>query len=497
MSGLNSNTRTHVWQAILGAAAPLVIPGTGAVVTTGGAPSAVNGTSGDVLTAQTVGAPIFAPVLRRPLGPVRFIDPANSTGFASDSNTGATATNIPPGSGPILTTVHLVDLLFNRKLLAAATITYMSDDTSGVPLDYSTVDTSEFALTFQGTPQVLHTGGTFNAGTIAINPAAAGGGQRQTVHTTDIADFAPFVFSGFGGTATDLTYVKDTSGGNADTRAWIASGAGSATASVSRPTTPGITAGTLTIGDSYTIQRGSILRISQPTRISASIELIDFAFDASSSQSGELFIRCSFMASLNGDAFMQDCAVGGGIFAVGGLITQSAGLLNVTTSDACTYLALDSDTYIRGAAFLVGPANYDAVVVVPGFGAGVQFQDMSGSAIVVLGSDHLRSNMGVAGALLWGKGNANGIQIEEGGVIIVAAATPPTVTGANDFVFVDLNAGNRTVARAFNEAVGAYTEAGGVATRTTTWAHFTATIGAGGFNFQAHDVSTGAAIIGS
>ena len=94
-----------------------------------------------------------------------------------------------------------------------------------------------------------------------------------------------------------------------------------------------------------------------------------------------------------------------------------------------------------------------------------------------------------------------GMTVYPGATAIVPGTAPniPTVTGtAGDFGFIPQQgtAGPVTVARAWNDAVGAYTEAGGVATRTTTWAHFVASIGAGGFDFQAHNPATSASIVG-
>jgi len=70
------------------------------------------------------------------------------------------------------------------------------------------------------------------------------------------------------------------------------------------------------------------------------------------------------------------------------------------------------------------------------------------------------------------------------------AATKLTIAGANDF-----RLDGKTVARAWDDTAGAYTEAGAAATRTTTWAHLAATIAAGGFAGNAIDVTTGASII--
>lgn len=68
--------------------------------------------------------------------------------------------------------------------------------------------------------------------------------------------------------------------------------------------------------------------------------------------------------------------------------------------------------------------------------------------------------------------------------------TELTIAGANDFKLV-----GKTVARAWDDTTGAYTEAGGVATRATTWAHLAGSIASGGFAGNAIDVATGASIV--
>lgn len=150
-----------------------------------------------------------------------FIDPSNSTGFASDSNPGTALL-------PLLTTQFLNSVLLFKTLNGNTTITYMSDDLGGNGLDWSKLDLNGANLTFQGTPVTLHTGGTLNAGTVAINPTAPGGGQRQLVHTSDLATFAPFVTVDRGGAAVHPTRLVDTTGANTGTGVWIVSGASEA-----------------------------------------------------------------------------------------------------------------------------------------------------------------------------------------------------------------------------------------------------------------------------
>jgi hypothetical protein len=94
----------------------------------------------------------------------------------------------------------------------------------------------------------------------------------------------------------------------------------------------------------------------------------------------------------------------------------------------------------------------------------------------------------------WGSNNAGPGLDSRARVMIISAeggsVAALTIAGSSDFTV-----GGKTVARTWNDATGAYTEAGGVATRATTWANLAATIGAGGFAGNAIDVATGSAIV--
>jgi hypothetical protein len=425
-----------------------------------------------------------------------------------------------------------------KRLTADRTITYMSDDAAGASLDYATIDFNGFNLTFQGTPQVLHTGGTFNAGTVAINPAAAGGGQRQLVHTSDLATFAPFVFNfGSGGTAPHPTKIVDTTGANAGTDAWIVSG--TATASVTRPISPANfvseslsgPAGVFTIGDSYQIVRGSLLTMATATGYvntnanGAGGQPIfnDFAFTASSGGNtiaGAVYQRCSFEGPLVMSGAFLDCYCATGAlmlsFTPAAVIVLQAGLFVTTGTDGWAgYLVLFNDVYITGVGLVLDQQTGFVNVSVGQasiIGAGtLQLHDNTFTptgpqgALTFLLTANLGNPLGLLGveapSLIWGNGNTGlGVAVGPGatGGLSATVGSVPTVTGTlGDFGFIGQNGGAVvTVARAWNEAVGAYTEAGGVATRTTTWAHFAAAIGAGGFGFQAHNPATGADLVG-
>lgn len=432
-----------------------------------------------------------------------FVDPANSTGFAADSNTGANSTNVPAGTGPILTTRHLNELLFFRKLTANTTVTYLSDDTSGTPLDYSTIDTAGFTLTFQGTSQLLHTGGTLDAGTLAINPAAPGGGQRQTAHTTDIADFTPFIWTGNGGTAAHPVYLNDTTGANIGTKSWLVKNVG-ATASLSWPVTTGQAQGSLTIGDGYTLLRGSILRLSamgQPVGL-GTVAFNNFAFDiASIGAPNSTYTRCSFEGVLQCGGFFIESYIGGGVSPASDVTNITIAVASVIVSVggqnryAGTFVIGDGD-YITGDSLDLSVGVFSGAVIASGsFASSVQFQDMTRGGLII-GEDIIMN-----GILVWGNGNAGpGMTIRAASINVSATVGEiPTVTGAGgDFAFVAQNGGALvSVARAFDDSTGEYTEIGGVATRATTWANFANTIAGGGFGFQAHHPATGATIFGT
>jgi hypothetical protein len=436
-----------------------------------------------------------------------FVDPQNSSGLANDANNGLTATT------PIMTTAEFNRRIFFHDVQVASVVTYMSDDSpsGGVRgLDLSTIAVTTGTLTFQGTPQVTHTGGTINAGTIAINPNAASGGQRQVVHTSDLGTFNPFVFAGLGGASAHPQYILDTSGGNAGTSAWIVSGG--ASASVSRPANgfgTGMTAGTLTIGDSYQIQRGSVLSLlSGPVPSQSDDGIItfnDFAFDTDSIGFEDAFYnRCSHDREFGHSGTLRNCFIGGGVFDVfisGGSVSMEAGVLVTTTQDTSSApILLSGDVYITGTGLQISSGTYSSIVVTAGIGAGIQIQDTSGSAgLSIVNSTAFVTKTGV-NILLWGSGNAgSGVLMQPGATLVVPdePLTLPSVTGASgDFAFTDVHGTLVTVGRAWDESIGAYTEAGSPPSRATTWANFQAALGAGGFNFQAHDVTTNAAIIG-
>lgn len=448
-----------------------------------------------------------------------FVDPSNVTGFASDSNTGQTSTNIPAGSGPIRTTAHLNTLLVERTISVPTTIRYLSDDPSGTELDLSSVDVAApGSLSFVGTPQVLHVGGTLNAGTIAINPATPPNGQRQTAHTTDLAAFAPFVQVSLGGTAAHPTYLLATSGPDAGSSAWIVSGLG-ATASLSRPMDPTFaTPGSLTIGDSYNIQRGSTLAVGGALTLdpnaAAILSFTDFAFSFFNVVTPGSFspacLRCSFDDSLLAGVDLLHCFSNDMSFNTTGFFFSAGVWILAGNNTSDTLVEVTNDVYVTDTPATPAPFICDAnvhgnVTVFSSLGSpasGMQIHDTHSTIGGMLIANAPPVLTGINGpGLIWGSGNGGvGIALapNAGATVPATAGAVPSIGGtAGEFAFEAQNGGALVqVARAFDDSVGAYTEAGGPATRTTTWAHFVAALGAGGFAFQAHSPATGASIVG-
>jgi len=423
-----------------------------------------------------------------------YVDPADQTGNASDGNPGTDP------SAPIATTAHLNAVNFFGRLTANTLIQYLSDDASGTPVVVEYLDVGDFTLTIAQTRQVLHTGGTLNAGTVAINPAAK---QAQIVHTSDLASFAPYVVTQNGGASTYGVRVTDTTTGAG---AWIMSAATAAAPKTTRPLLNG-SPGALTIGDGYTLTRGGRLRLAlqgPPVFASGSIVIQDCAFDLDSGGPGGLnvdYIRCSYVGAIAVGGNLIDC------FAQNDMVETFAGPIEMTSGGGLittgggvwtSSCELGGDLYVTGKGLRIGGDFLASpFFAVGGPGAGVQVQDCSADAIVFYESFSVALATGSSNPLLWGTGNTGvGLVVAAAQGVGVSSQVPPTVTGTGgDIAFIGpANTGLVQVARA--AVNGQYTEAGGPATRATTWANFAAAIGSGGFNFQAHDVESGASLVG-
>jgi hypothetical protein len=437
---------------------------------------------------------------RQPFGLTRYIDPSGVVVGSSDLNTGQNPTNVPAGTGPIRTTVELNNRLYGRNIVVNATITYLSDENTTSQLDLSTIGSANSStLTFQGTPTITHTGGTLNAGTIAINSAAAGGGQSQVCHTSDVANFTIYTF--FGGTSAHPQYIIDVTGGNNGTRSWIVDILGGvAVPETSIPITAAFGAGTLTIGDGYRIQQGTLLSVIQssaPTGLGVTFN--DIAFTALHvGFNGATYNNCSFDSGLLVGGTFNNCFFGADLtelaFPMGSVNINSGAIITLFgTGEVTSPLNLSGDVFITGGGMTIANDAYSSVFISPGIGAGIQIHRCVNEGLFVRGTDIDMGSGLQSPTLIWGKNNGLvgiGIGPRAGLSVSAAAATRPTVTGASgDFSFNQPNGGAiDTNARPWNEGAGAYGPS-----FPTTWANFAAV---GVFNFQAHHPITDSSLIG-
>jgi hypothetical protein len=427
-----------------------------------------------------------------------YVDPQDETGNASNTNPGTSP------SLPIATTAHLNAVNFFGNLTANTTIEYLSEDTSGTGFQISTLDLGPFSLTINMERVSVHAGGTLDAGTVAIDPE---GNQAQIVHTSDIATFAPYVVTQLGGAATYPVMVLDTT---TLASAFVVSDAAPAAPKCSRALLEDGTIGALTIGDGYTLTRGGQLTLSmQPAPLYAnvagsSITFNDVAFTANSGGiygASPLANRCSFM-NVNTSWTMTGCFCQAGTFeVVAGPLSMVGGVLVTTGDDTWSgSFELGGDVYVTGRGFQIGGdffANVFFIAPDHAEGEGVQFQDNQDNGLIVYNASSLVIGAGATQSLFWGTGNVQaGLVVFAGQSAAVASNRPPIVTGlVSDFAFFG-PAGADYVMVARAAVLGEYSEAGAPATRATTWSNFAATVGAGGFGFQAHDVESNSALVG-
>ena len=452
---------------------------------------------------NATGADASGVLARKPIA--LFVDPQDSSGFAADSNTGATANNVPAGSGPILTTAENNARMRSNVLDANKTIAYLSDDAPGVFVDYLSLDFAGFTLTFLGTVVVLAT--TSITAATPIAPAS----QQREVLTTALADLTAFILTGEGGSSAVPTRFLVTSGPRAGNTAWLVTqvtgeGGGLNVIDCTRPTTPAKAAGTIALGDSVDIVRGSFLAFAPSSSAQTtsagnpSVTLQNLALRPGSSgpQTPFPFVQ-GFQTSVDELTFS---VTGFACFVYGSGGLSIASLLANVTLEAGAYIAqldfglnlsLGGDCYVTGLSLGVGPQFFTSLLFFAGIGSGAQFQDLTGSAAIqVFGDDVLGVATDVSSAsLLWGNGNAGpGLLVWPGATAIVSAGTPPTVTGSGgEFAFQPPNGGAPDInAWSFDEAAtGTY-----VNRQASSWAALT---NAALLNFNAHYPATNAHVI--
>jgi hypothetical protein len=434
-----------------------------------------------------------------------FVDPQQSTGFASNTNTGQTANNVPLGSGPILTTVENNRRMNvpNRSLAGNTTIAYLSEDTANVGVNFRLLSLAGFNLDFVGGLVPLDTGGTITTVT-AIDSSVADGGQRERLQVSDFTDWTPFIVNvhSLGGTSPVFTRVQDLT---RNATAWVASQeVGEVTfGHLSQPTTEdGANFSQFVVADAFRIVRPFRLPLEMaPTPLTSGGGLVSFtnfqihATGNTAEQPSTFFqptptwTQCSFDGPLltggqfNGCAFedgMQGLFFGGffaGVLLPNGGTDQVVGALNI-----------GGNLYVTGdSSFTIGATFYQTVFIfsvsqVSPFD-GIQIQSIANG---LPGCNYDQGATLLLGGLMWGNGNtAQGLLVNPGASFIPEVFTPNlfgSTPGTNDFAFL-FNNTILTQARAWDDSVGAYTTL-----RTTSWANYDAAIAGGGFAHNAHCV---------
>lgn len=437
-----------------------------------------------------------------------FVDPQNVSGNASDSNTGTTA------GAPFRSTAKMNSILFFGLLVGNTTITYLSDDQVDLPSQYAALDFSltnganRYTLSVVGTSQVVYNGGTFDAGTVALNPASNLG---QVVHTTDITNWATYIPTAAG----PFFWIKDVVSGAIAPILAIGSGAAPNTVDVGAPKNANGTAGTFTIGHAYQILRGSHLGVSGisttgpdgyvpgtsligGTQLNVSFSNIAFTVNSRIPNGANLTL-CSMVGSLTAGIVGNNCLFYG-INANAPVTLYGGGLVTATSDTLSAVLTLGDDACVTGYGLILSGSNYAGLVIGKLHNAhpSAQFHDTSGpGALIVLEDAQIGIVSGVSSAatdgLIWGGqngpgDNVNGVAIGPGATLTVTLriGSAPKLTGnGTDFVFLTTANGQTNTARAWNESTGAWS-----ASFTAFWGNLTANLD------QAQDVGTNAAIIG-
>ena len=312
--------------------------------------------------------------------------------------------------------------------------------------------------------------------------------------------------------------VVITSGPNAGQSAWVAKDLGANQARMSNFVNPGISplpdslinpipaSGVVAPGDQYQVitqTRAAIrqLRVTSPNTGSTTRSTIGIANLQLDVLSAIPLRNIIVVADGYGIGIYKNCKFNGGLntfqhpsllhFAVNCACMQSLTLLRDTRLQAGISFGqvlgvggsvmLDHDFMVQNGLVTIAQVNGPSQIVV---GTACVF-DSPTSGVFITSYDGVNIRTIEAGThALWGSGNAQfGVQLDANRSMAYQTNVP-TITGA----LGDFRLATATVSRAWDEAIGAYTEAGGPPTRLNTWANLAALIGAGGFGGNAHNV---------
>ena len=182
--------------------------------------------------------------------------------------------------------------------------------------------------------------------------------------------------------------------------------------------------------------------------------------------------------------------VGGSLgFAAGLIGPAGAASVGLEVYSGCD-VGLASGTMFQGTGMRGSNINIDDACV---FDSVATAANPGGHGLSVGKTRNVVFNTNSAGyaqvlTRLWGSGNAGaGVYVGSAAEFnyATAALAGLTITGTGG----DFRLNNLTTGRAWDETAGAYTTA-----RPTTWANLAATIGAGGFGGNAHDVASNAQV---
>lgn len=493
-------------EVILSRAVPIKLGGTG--LTTVGA-------SGSVLTSDgkqaywTNAVSALTTVTQRSW----YIDPLNSTGLASDSNDGATATT------PLLTDTRRQNLWEQGGKIPYLTggiynIYYLSNLLAPAFARLRGIQDSTATLLVHGsaTPGKGNTT-LFGPSTIQNRVVAVPASNTRPTITDATVPTGTWAGAGLiGSAASPNKRIRITSGANAGAYAWTMKDGGAGIVNTStwcNPGTSGITAPftalatlpSVAIGDPYvvesltqidmfsdeiyTIDNGTV-NTQGSSKCYESLYLVKF-FAPYGTQQAVFNGCCGFgnQQNVSQSSFMQGCAYTTGIINAPCLNSYIACAGWATLSPQTGARAnIDGDTMSQGVAVSISRRGGYVRA-----GSMCAFDSTGDGCTVEMDGSIKNENINFGVHRLWGSGNTGpGLRVKSGAKFAYAA-TVPTIAGASDFSLA-----GATVARAWNNATGAFTEAGGVATRVTSWANQVAAIGGGGFGGQSIDPANGASV---